>query len=123
MVSAPRCDGKPNACSLATNSSSRDSPISTSGNTSRVASSASSTARPRSRWKRTSTTPAAVPRMVAPVADSAATSNDSTPAAMSASWCQRVTYQRQEKPDSTVVRRESLKLVSTSKTTGMNRKA
>ncbi len=61
--------------------------------------------------------------MVAPVADSAATSSDSSPAAISGSSCQSVTYHRQEKPDSTVVRRDSLKLVRTSRTTGMNRKA
>ena len=59
-----------------------------------------------------------MPSTVAPVAESAAMRSDSHAASISASFSHNAAYQRSEKPCSTVVRRDGLKLVATSSATG-----
>jgi hypothetical protein len=56
--------------------------------------------------------------MVAPVAEMAAMRRESQAASISAGSCSRARYQRREKPVQAVVRRESLKLPSTSRAIG-----
>ena len=68
MVSMPRPAGQPIGCSSATNSSSSDRPVITSGITSGAVTRPANSVRPRKRPKRASAKPASVPSTSAPVA-------------------------------------------------------
>ena len=72
MVSMPRSDGQPMECPSATNSSSSDRPVITSGITSGAVIIKAKPFEPRKRPKRTITTAAMVPRITAAVAAQAA---------------------------------------------------
>ncbi len=109
MVVMPRPSGQPIACSMATNSSSSESPVITSGITSGAVASPVSSGRPRKRPKRVSARPASVPSTVAPVAFIAAILNDSQ-AAPRICWLRNSSpYHFVENPPQTVTRRDSLK--------------
>ena len=84
---------------------------------------ASNRPRPRNRPNRASAKPAAVPTMVARVADTAAMRSDSSAASIRTGLCHSATYQRVEKPAQDVTNRESLKLSAIRKTIGAYRKA
>ena len=77
IVVAPRPAGQPNSFSIATNSSSIDSPVMTSGSTIGAVVRPTNRLRPRNLPNRTRQNAASVPRIVAPVAFSAATRKDS----------------------------------------------
>ena len=72
MVVTPRPRGQPTASSSATNSSSSDRPVITSGITSGAEVMPLNSTRPRNRPIRASARPASVPSATAAVADSAA---------------------------------------------------
>ena len=94
MVATPRPAGQPVSCSSATNSSSNDRPVITSGITSGAVVMVESMARPRNGPKRTSASPASVPRMTAPVAVIAAICSDSNAASRICPFANSLRYQR-----------------------------
>src|ERR1700716_2213602 len=77
IVSAPDPFGQPMSCSSATNISSSDRPVITSGITIGAVVIPDNKVRPRKGPNRASATPASVPRMTAPVAETSAIRIDS----------------------------------------------
>ena len=109
MVVTPRPCGQPKSCSIATNSSSSDSPVITSGITSGAVVIPDNSVRPLKRPKRASTRPASVPRITAPVALRLAILMLNFAAlSICCSW-NSSTYHLVEKPAHTVTSFEELK--------------
>ena len=104
IVVTPRPAGQPKTCSMATNISSRDKPVITSGITSGAVVMPVISVRPLKRRKRDSAKPASVPRMTAPVALIEAMRSDS----LIWSLCSSSRYHLVEKPAHTVTSRDSL---------------
>src|ERR1700712_2859304 len=99
----------PRSALIATNNSSRDSPVITSGITSGAYSIPENSVRPLKRSARDSATAASVPSNVAIDADTAATRR-LIQAASSMAWSLKNSlYQRSDQPPHTVTRREALK--------------
>ncbi len=87
MVVTPRPAGQPMVCSSATNSSSSDRPVMTSGITRGAVVMALSVKRPRNCVNRARPKPASVPRMTAPVALITATLKEIHAASRISSLC------------------------------------
>src|ERR1700722_4816511 len=112
IVSMPRPRGQPINCSSATNSSSRDKPVITSGITRGAVVIADKRVRPRNGPKRAKTIPTNVPRTTAPVAAHAATRIDSHAARSIGPFDSSATYHLsvgEFAASQTVTRRELLK--------------
>ena len=108
IVVTPRPAGQPKACSIATNRSSSDSPVMTSGITSGAVVMPVIRVRPLKRRNRDSANPASVPRITAPVALMAAILSESLAALMICSFWNSSTYHLVENPAHTVTSRDSL---------------
>ena len=111
IVKMPRPEGKPIACSKATNSNSIAMPVMISGITSGAVVIAERNARPRNGPKRVNTTPAKVPRITAPLAVIAATLMEIQAAPSSWSFSSNRAYHRsvgELSRSQTVTRRELL---------------
>ena len=108
MVSIPRSAGQPMACASATNSSSSDRPVMTSGITSGAVIINAKPFAPRKRPKRTITSAAIVPSTQAIVAASAAMVRLSPTALIIASSWNSSLYQRVDQPAQTVTSLELL---------------
>ncbi|MNC69090.1 hypothetical protein D3C75_1197470 [compost metagenome] len=108
MVNTPRSDGQPKACPIATNSSSNDRPVITSGITSGAVSIKAKPVEPRKRPKRTITTAAIAPSTTAAVAEAAAIVRLSPTALIIAESWNNSVYQRVDQPAHTVTSLELL---------------
>ena len=109
MVTMPRSAGQPTICAIATNSSSNDRPVITSGITSGAVTRPENMVRPRKRLIRVMTNAARVPRQTAAQAVKKAISRLRLTAFISWVLSSRPTYQCTDQPPHTVTRREALK--------------
>ncbi len=108
MVVTPRPCGQPNSCSSATNNTSNDRPVITSGITSGAVVMPENKVRPLNLPNRASASPASVPRITAPVALTAAIFRDSHAALRIWSLSNSFPYHSVENPPHTVTRRDLL---------------
>ncbi len=108
MVAMPRCAGQPISCAIATNNSSSDRPVITSGMTSGAVTSPPNSVRPRNTGIRVSTKAAMVPSATAAMAVYRAISSERITAPISWVLSSRPMYHFSDQPPHTVTRREAL---------------
>src|SRR5271168_1756238 len=126
MVVMPRPAGQPINCSSATNNSSSDKPVITSGMTKGAVVMAFKVNRPRNWLKRASPKPASVPKMTDPEALMRATFTEIHAASRISSFCSSATYHLsvgEWAPSHTVTSFDALKENTTIDRIGMYRNA